>query len=101
MLTGYGARQGIRSKPKTSQNFGRSLSISKKKEDFFSWSVRPWIVCVEEIGVLAENIENGEIYKLMKNNGYILGSRTFLSSIYVLESKLDSLPSHYIKELKF
>jgi|TARA_S200000501_G_scaffold350569_1_gene367695 FkbM family methyltransferase len=70
-------------------------------EDFFSCSVRPWIVCVEEIGVLAENIENGEIYKLMKNNGYILGSRTFLSSIYVLESKLDSLPSHYIKELKF
>ena len=68
---------------------------------FFSCEVYPWIVCVEEIGLLAENIDEGEIFKLMKNYGYILGSRTFLSSIYVLKSKLGALPSHYIKELNF
>ena len=68
-------------------------------EDFFSCGVHPWIVCVEEIGLLAQNIHKGEIFELMKNNGYILGSRTFLSSIYVLENKLNVLPSHYIKEL--
>ncbi len=68
-------------------------------EDFFSCGVHPWIVCVEEIGLLVQNIHKGEIFELMKNNGYILGSRTFLSSIYVLENKLNDLPSHYIKEL--
>lgn len=69
-------------------------------EDFFSHKVFPWVVCVEELGQMAETIQNGEIYKLMKSNGYTLGSRTFLSSIYVLKDRLNILPSPYIKELK-
>tara|TARA_B100000945_G_C20409990_1_gene612060 strand:- start:1097 stop:1846 length:750 start_codon:yes stop_codon:yes gene_type:complete len=68
-------------------------------EDFFSFNVYPWAVCVEEIGQTAETLKNGEIYKLMENNGYILGSRTFLSSIYILKNQLKNLPSPYIKEL--
>lgn len=69
-------------------------------EDLFSHNVFPWVVCVEELGQMAETLQNGEIYKLMKNNGYILGSRTFLSSIYVLKNQLSHLPSPYIKELE-
>ena len=68
-------------------------------DDFFSNDLYPWIVCVEEIGQTAETLHNGDIHKLMKDNGYILGSRTFLSSIYILRDKLKSLPSDYIKEL--
>ena len=69
-------------------------------EDFFSYKIHPWVVCVEEIGQTTETLQNGEIYKLMKNNGYILGSRTFLSSIYVLKNQLNHLPSPFIKELE-
>ena len=69
-------------------------------EDLFSQNVFPWVVCVEELGQTAETLQNGEIYKLMKNNGYILGSRTFLSSIYVLKNQLNHLPSPFIKELE-
>lgn len=67
--------------------------------DFFSCNIYPWVVCVEEIGHTAETLKNGKVYRLMKDKGYILGSRTFLSSIYILKSKLISLPSPYIKEL--
>jgi FkbM family methyltransferase len=69
-------------------------------EDLFLDSVYPWVVCVEEINLTAENIGNGDIYKLMKNNGYILGSKTFLSSIYILNNKLKNLPSDFIKTLE-
>lgn len=68
--------------------------------DFFSANVYPWIVCVEEIGLTSETLHLGKIYKLMKNNGYILGSRTFLSSIYILKDKLDHLKSDFIKTLE-
>ena len=68
-------------------------------DDFFSNNLYPWAVCVEEIGQTVETLHNGDIHKLMKDNGYILGSRTFLSSIYVLRDKLKNLPSDYIKEL--
>lgn len=68
-------------------------------EDFFSNDLFPWAVCVEEIGQTAETLTNGEIHGLMKDNGYILGSRTFLSSIYILRKQLTKLPSDYIKEL--
>tara|TARA_Y100000741_G_scaffold211884_1_gene161396 strand:+ start:509 stop:1258 length:750 start_codon:yes stop_codon:yes gene_type:complete len=69
-------------------------------EDFFSNNIFPWAVCVEEIGQTAETLTNGDIHHLMKNNGYILGSRTFLSSIYILKDQLKNLPSDYIKELE-
>ncbi len=69
-------------------------------EDIFSANTYPWVVCVEEIGKTAETIQYGDIYQLMKNNGYILGSRTFLSSIYILKNQLRHLPSDYIKSLE-
>ena len=69
-------------------------------EDLFSDKVNPWVVCVEEIGRTAEDIGDGDIYKLMKKNGYILGSKTFLSSIYILNNKLKNLPSDFIKTLE-
>ena len=68
-------------------------------KDFFSCNVYPWAVCVEELGQTAETLQSREIYNLMKNNGYILGSRTFLSSIYIFKNQLNNLPSAYIKEL--
>ena len=68
-------------------------------EDFFICNTYPWIVCVEEIGQTAESLKTKEIYKLMEKNGYMLGSRTFLSSFYVLRSKLKELPSDFVKEL--
>lgn len=67
--------------------------------DFFTYNVYPWVVCVEEIGDTAETLKSGEVCQLMKSKGYILGSRTFLSSIYILKDKLIYLPSPYIKEL--
>ena len=68
--------------------------------DLFSCKVYPWIICVEELGKVAETLKNGEIHRLMTNNGYILGSRTFLSSIYILKNIISQLPSPYIKELE-
>lgn len=68
-------------------------------EDLFTQNAYPWIVCVEEIGQTAETLESNEIYQLMKKNNYMLGSRTFLSSFYILRNKLGELPSDFIKEL--
>ena len=69
-------------------------------EDLFSVNKYPWVICVEEIGLTAETLQNGDLYKLMKNNGYILVSRTFLSSIYLLRNQLTNLPSDYVKSLE-
>ncbi len=68
-------------------------------KDFFLEKKFPWIICVEELGYNAENIVSSNIYKLMKENNYGLGSRTFLSSIYIRNDKLSKLPSPYLKEL--
>jgi FkbM family methyltransferase len=68
-------------------------------DDFFSLNIYPWVVCVEEIGHTAETLKSGDVYQLMKKKGYMLGSRTFLSSVYILKNKLSYLPSPYIKEL--
>jgi FkbM family methyltransferase len=68
--------------------------------DLFSGEVYPWVICVEELGQTAETLNNGDIYRLMIDNGYTLGSRTFLSSIYILKNIINQLPSPYVKELK-
>ena len=68
-------------------------------EDFFDCNTFPWVVCVEELGQTAETLKNNEIFQLMEKNGYMLGSRTFLSSFYILRNKLAKLPSDFIKEL--
>ena len=69
-------------------------------EDLFSVRSYPWVVCVEELGKTAETLNNGDIHQLMTSNGYMLGARTFLSSIYILKSIIGRLPSPYVKELK-
>jgi len=68
-------------------------------ENFFSHRCYPWIVCVEELGNTAESVLNGQIYKLMKDNNYTLGAKTFLSSIYIRKDVLKKMPSAYVKEL--
>lgn len=68
-------------------------------KDFFLEKKFPWIICVEELGYTADNIFSSNLYKLMKENNYKLGSRTFLSSIYLRKEKLSQLPSPYLKEL--
>ena len=68
-------------------------------KEFFLEKKFPWIICVEELGYNVENIVLSKVFKLMKENGYILGSRTFLSSIYLKKDKLSELPSPYLKEL--
>ena len=68
-------------------------------KDLFLEKKFPWIICVEELGYNAENIFSSNLYKLMKKNNYGLGSRTFLSSIYVRRDILSKLPSPYLKEL--
>ena len=68
-------------------------------KDFFLEKKYPWIICIEELGYTAENISLSKVYKLMKENEYVLGARTFLSSIYLRKDKLTQLPSPYLKEL--
>jgi FkbM family methyltransferase len=68
-------------------------------EKFFSSSCYPWVVCVEELGHTAESVLNGVIYKLMSENNYMLGAKTFLSSIYIRKDVLKKMPSVYVKEL--
>ena len=68
-------------------------------KDFFLEKKYPWIICVEEIGYNVENIVSSNVYKLMKENDYVLGAKTFLSSIYFRNDKLSELPSPYLKEL--
>tara|TARA_A100001035_G_scaffold168272_1_gene133416 strand:- start:122 stop:979 length:858 start_codon:yes stop_codon:yes gene_type:complete len=75
---------------------GFELDICK---DFFLIQKYPWIISVEEIGYTAENINLSDINKLMKENNYILGARTFLSSIYIRKDKISKLPSPFLKEL--
>ena len=67
--------------------------------DFFSNSVYPWVICVEEIGQIDETLKYGDLYLLMKKNEYLLGCRTFHSSIYIRKNIISKLPSPYIKEL--
>jgi len=68
--------------------------------DFFSKNIFPWVICVEEIGLTADSLKTGNVYNLMREKGYFLGARTFLSSIYINQDRINNLPSPYIKELK-
>jgi len=75
---------------------GMELEILKQ---IFSEGLSPWILCIEELGMFAETIPQGEIYSLLKENGYIFASRTFLTSIYVKKENIHMMPSPYVKEL--
>lgn len=67
-------------------------------DTFFLKKIFPWVVCVEEIGYVAEDIHGTKINELMKKNGYKLGMRTFLSSIYIRNSIINKLKSPFTKE---
>ena len=75
---------------------GMELEIVKQ---IFSEGLSPWILCIEELGSFAETIPQGEIYALLKENGYIYAARTFLTSIYVKKENIHMMPSPYVKEL--
>jgi hypothetical protein len=57
------------------------------------------MICVEDLGVSINNIDNSELHKIMSTNGYEIVAKTFLSSIYFRNEMLPQLRSPYIKEL--
>ena len=67
-------------------------------DSFFLKKIFPWVVCVEELGYVAEDIHGTKINELMKRNGYKLGMRTFLSSIYIRKSVIKKFKSPFTKE---
>ena len=66
----------------------------------FSLKVNPWVICVKDLGYSASTVMSGEIHQLLHQRGYILVSRTFMSSIYVREDITQNLLSPYIRDLK-
>lgn len=70
-------------------------------EDFFSLKKFPWVICVEDLGKTLKPLVEGKLHRLMLENGYILGAKTFLTSIYVNKDRCGELPSQFVKELKF
>jgi FkbM family methyltransferase len=67
-------------------------------ESFFSSKNFPWVVCVEDLGFLADELNRSNIDSLMKKNGYKLGMKTFLSSVYIYPPIVSRLKSQYVKE---
>lgn len=65
---------------------------------FFKCEILPWVVCVEDLGRLAQDIPKTSIHEIMIKNGYKLAMRTFLSSIYILKFKIDNLESPFTHE---
>ncbi len=69
-------------------------------EEFFFKKIFPWVVCVEDLGYLAEELDKSIINSIMKKNGYKLGMKTFLSSVYIYAPIISKLKSQYVKEWK-
>lgn len=61
--------------------------------------ILPWCLAIEELGKTTENINSSKIKKFLNRNGYILGSRTFFTSIYIRKDIIKKLPSPYLKEI--
>ena len=53
---------------------------------------------VEDLGFLADELNCSNIDALMKKNGYKLGMKTFLSSVYIYPPIVSRLKSQYVKE---
>jgi len=68
-------------------------------EDFFSLGKFPWIICVEELGKTLDSLVHGDLHNLMTEKGYILGAKTFLTSIYIKQDKFAELPSPFVREI--
>lgn len=69
-------------------------------EDFFKNGYFPWIICVEDLGYLVDDMNKSLIDALMKKNKYKLGMKTFLSSVYIYNPIIPKLKSQYVKEWK-
>ena len=67
-------------------------------ESFFLNKKFPWVVCVEDLGFLADELNKSKIDSIMKKNGYKLGMNTFLSSVYIYPPIISKLKSQYVKE---
>jgi FkbM family methyltransferase len=73
---------------------GLELEIIK---EFIRKDIFPWVFCVEELSYTLVDIKTSEIYEFLINNGYVLISRTFLSSVYILKSALPKLINNHTK----
>ena len=78
------------------EGFEKEILVS-----FFSEKIFPWVICVEDLGFLTDDLDKSEIDILMKKNNYALGMKTFLSSIYIYKPSISKLKSPYVKEWKF
>ena len=67
-------------------------------DSFFLNKIFPWVVCVEDLGFLADELDKSKIHSIMKKNGYKLGMKTFLSSVYIYPPIISKLESQYVKE---
>ena len=70
-------------------------------KDFFLHKSFPWVVCVEDLGYLADELNKSKIDLLMRESGYKLGMKTFLSSVYIYSPIISKLKSQYVKEWKY
>jgi len=68
-------------------------------KDFFSLKIYPWIICVEDLGKTVSDLDTSDLHNLMTEEDYILGAKTFLTSIYVRKEKLSEFPSPFVREL--
>jgi len=66
-------------------------------QEFIRKDIFPWVFCVEQLSYTLVDIKTSYIYEFLLNNGYVLISRTFLSSIYILESSLPKLINNHTK----
>ena len=56
----------------------------------------PNVVCIEQLSMDCKRVQEiKEIYKLLSKNGYVLQSKTILSSIYVHEKFIKNSKSPY------
>jgi len=69
-------------------------------KSLLTFGIKPWIICVEQLGVNATTVFQTPLYDVMVTEGYELWARTFLSSIFVHRSALELLKSPYCAELK-
>lgn len=68
--------------------------------EFFSCEIFPWVICVEELGVLSEHVSQSRIQQLIGNK-YVIIVKTLLSSIYVRRDVLSVLPSLHLRDFDF
>ena len=61
--------------------------------------IYPWCIAIEEVGKTYEEMRRSKIKKFLNKKGYILASKTFLTSIYIRKNIIKKLPSKYVKAI--